>query len=202
MEVFGMLLIKWWNKKLTQRRRDTEQTKIFKHLIHASQNSHPLRASAPLREKNHKIPIMAATSDIVQKLWNLCHVLRDDGVTYLQYVTELTYLLFLKMAQETGAEAQLPEGYRWGNLVSKDGVEQLTFYRSLLLMLGSEDSSLRVQAIFANAQTSLKQPRILNKLVTSIDELDWFSEHRDEFGDLYEGLLQKNADEKKSGAGQ
>jgi len=145
---------------------------------------------------------MTATSDIVQKLWNLCHVLRDDGVTYLQYVTELTYLLFLKMAQETGAEEQLPEGYRWEDLNSREGNEQLTFYRSLLLMLGSEGSSRRVQAIFANAQSALKQPRILKKLVTSIDELDWFSEHRDEFGDLYEGLLQKNADEKKSGAGQ
>ncbi|MFQ3627047.1 MAG: N-6 DNA methylase [Cyanobacteriota bacterium] len=145
---------------------------------------------------------MVATSDIVQKLWSLCHVLRDDGVTYLQYVTELTYLLFLKMAQETGTEEQIPEGYRWGDLLEKDGIEQLTFYRSLLSMLGSAESSKRVQAIFTNAQSSLKQPRILKKLVTSIDELDWFSEHRDEFGDLYEGLLQKNADEKKSGAGQ
>ncbi|MHC5859757.1 type I restriction-modification system subunit M N-terminal domain-containing protein, partial [Nostoc sp.] len=77
---------------------------------------------------------MAATSDIVQKLWKLCDVLRDDGVTYLQYVTELTYLLFLKMAQETGAEKQLPEGYRWGDLVNKGETEQLIFYRSLLLM--------------------------------------------------------------------
>ncbi|MFQ3617557.1 MAG: N-6 DNA methylase [Cyanobacteriota bacterium] len=145
---------------------------------------------------------MVATSDIVQKLWSLCHVLRDDGVTYLQYVTELTYLLFLKMAQETGTEEQIPKGYRWGDLLEKDGIEQLTFYRSLLSMLGSAESSKRVQAIFTNAQSSLKQPRILKKLVTSIDELDWFSEHRDEFGDLYEGLLQKNADEKKSGAGQ
>jgi type I restriction enzyme M protein len=144
---------------------------------------------------------MAATSDIVQKLWKLCDVLRDDGVTYLQYVTELTYLLFLKMAQETGAEKQLSEGYRWGDLVSKGETEQLIFYRSLLLTLGSESSSQRVQAIFVNTQTSLKMPRILKKLVTSIDELDWFSEHRDEFGNLYEGLLQKNADEKKSGAG-
>ncbi|MFO5492062.1 MAG: type I restriction-modification system subunit M N-terminal domain-containing protein [Cuspidothrix sp.] len=112
---------------------------------------------------------MAATSDIVQKLWKLCDVLRDDGVTYLQYVTELTYLLFLKMAQETGAEKQLSEGYRWGDLVSKGEAEQLTFYRSLLLKLGSESSSQRVQAIFVNAQTSLKMPRILKKLVTSFD---------------------------------
>jgi type I restriction enzyme M protein len=81
---------------------------------------------------------MTATTDIVQKLWSLCHVLRDDGITYLQYVTELTYLLFLKMMQETEQESQLPEGYRWGDLVSRDGVEQLTFYRAALLHLGSE----------------------------------------------------------------
>lgn len=145
---------------------------------------------------------MLATSDIVQKLWNLCHVLRDDGITYLQYVTELTYLLFLKMMQETGNEAQLPKSYRWGDLLDREGQDLMNFYRELLVHLGSQAASQRVQAIFANAQTALKQPRILKKLVQSIDELDWFSEHRDEFGDLYEGLLQKNADEKKSGAGQ
>jgi type I restriction enzyme M protein len=147
---------------------------------------------------------MPATSNIVQKLWSLCHVLRDDGITYLQYVTELTYtyLLFLKMMQETGSEAQLPKGYRWGNLVDREGQDLMNFYRELLVHLGSSAASGRVQAIFANAQTALKQPRTLKKLVQSIDELDWFSEHRDEFGDLYEGLLQKNADEKKSGAGQ
>jgi type I restriction enzyme M protein len=72
---------------------------------------------------------MNATTDIVQKLWNLCHVLRDDGITYLQYVTELTYLLFLKMAQETAVEDQLPEGMRWADLTAKEGIEQLTFYR-------------------------------------------------------------------------
>jgi type I restriction enzyme M protein len=145
---------------------------------------------------------MTATIDTVQKLWNLCHVLRDDGITYLQYVTELTYLLFLKMMQETNQEAQLPEGYRWGDLVSKDGVEQLTFYRAALLHLGSEEAASRVQAIFANAQTALKQPRILKKLVQSIDELDWYSAKEEGLGDLYEGLLEKNASEKKSGAGQ
>ncbi|OUC13583.1 MAG: SAM-dependent methyltransferase [Alkalinema sp. CACIAM 70d] len=145
---------------------------------------------------------MTATTDIVQKLWNLCHVLRDDGITYLQYVTELTYLLFLKMMQETGEEAQLPEGYRWGDLVAREGIEQLEFYRSALLHLGSKEASPRVQAIFANAQTALKQPRILKKLVQSLDELDWYSAKEEGLGDLYEGLLEKNASEKKSGAGQ
>lgn len=144
---------------------------------------------------------MNATNDIVQKLWNLCHVLRDEGISYLQYVTELTYLLFLKMMQETGAEDQLPESCRWADLVAKEGVEQITFYRAILLQLGTSGSE-RVQAIFANAQTALKQPRILKKLVQSIDELDWYSAKAEGLGDLYEGLLQKNASEKKSGAGQ
>lgn len=144
---------------------------------------------------------MNATNDIVQKLWNLCHVLRDEGISYLQYVTELTYLLFLKMMQETGAENQLPAGYRWADLVKKDGVEQITFYRAALLQLGTSGSQ-RVQTIFANAQTALKQPRILKKLVQSIDELDWYSAKAEGLGDLYEGLLEKNASEKKSGAGQ
>lgn len=144
---------------------------------------------------------MNATNDIVQKLWNLCHVLRDEGISYLQYVTELTYLLFLKMMQETGNEDQRPENCRWAGLVAKEGVEQITFYRSTLLQLGTSGSE-RVQAIFANAQTALKQSHILKKLVQSIDELDWHSAKAEGLGDLYEGLLQKNASEKKSGAGQ
>ncbi|MDC3988188.1 class I SAM-dependent DNA methyltransferase [Polyangium jinanense] len=142
-----------------------------------------------------------STTDIVQKLWNLCHVLRDDGITYHQYVTELTYLLFLKMMKETDQEKHLPKGYRWGDLETKDGVEQLNFYRALLLHLGTEGSG-RVQAIFANATTSLKVPRNLKKLVDAIDELDWYSARTEGLGDLYEGLLEKNASEKKSGAGQ
>jgi type I restriction enzyme M protein len=151
---------------------------------------------------NYLFKTLSATTDIVQKLWNLCHVLRDDGITYLDYVTELTYLLFLKMAQETGTESQIPEGCRWGDLVVKDGIEQMNFYRATLLELGSKNTPLQVQAIFANAQTALKKPQILNKLVKSIDELDWYSAKSEGLGDLYEGLLEKNASEKKSGAGQ
>jgi type I restriction enzyme M protein len=142
-----------------------------------------------------------STQDIVQKLWNLCNVLRDDGITYHQYVTELTYLLFLKMAKETETEGQLPKGYRWTDLESRDGVAQLNFYRELLLYLGTHGSP-RVQAIYVNAATSLKVPRNLKKLVDSIDELDWYSAKTEGLGDLYEGLLEKNASEKKSGAGQ
>ena len=144
---------------------------------------------------------MSTTYDIVQKLWNLCNVLRDDGITYHEYVTELTYLLFLKMAHETGTEKQIPAGYRWHDIESKEGIEQLTFYRGLLIHLGTKTVG-RVQAIFADASTSLRQPRNLKKLVDYIDELDWYSARQEGLGDLYEGLLEKNANEKKSGAGQ
>lgn len=149
---------------------------------------------------------MTTTTDIVQKLWSLCHVLRDDGITYHQYVTELTWLLFLKMTKETGKEDQLPKGYRWGDVEAKDGIELLTFYRQLLLHLGTDSgrggATARVRAIFANASTSMKEPRNLKKLVTDIDALDWYSAKSEGLGDLYEGLLEKNASEKKSGAGQ
>ena len=77
------------------------------------------------------------TQEIVAKLWNLCNVLRDDGITYHQYVTELTYILFLKMAKETGAEENIPEEYRWDNLSSKSGIELKTFYKKLLDELGT-----------------------------------------------------------------
>jgi hypothetical protein len=73
------------------------------------------------------------TRDIVTKLWNLCHILRDDGVTYNEYVTELTYLLFLKMMAETGREDVLPDGYRWAELTKRTGMEQLDYYKRLLL---------------------------------------------------------------------
>jgi type I restriction enzyme M protein len=144
------------------------------------------------------------TQEIVQRLWNLCHVLRDDGITYHQYVTELTYLLFLKMVKEQGSkiEAQVPKGYRWDDLVALEGTEQLTFYRGLLLHLGTQIRLDRVKQIFADAQTSIKQPRNLKKLVEDIDQLDWFSAKEEGLGDLYEGLLERNAGEKKSGAGQ
>jgi type I restriction enzyme M protein len=145
---------------------------------------------------------MSVTNDIVAKLWNLCHILRDDGVTYLQYLTELTYLLFLKMMKETQQETKLPEGRRWDDLTARDGIEQLNFYRGLLLELGADAPNQQVQDIFANAQTSLKHPRNLKKLVQSIDELDWYSAREEGLGDMYEGLLEKNSTEQKSGAGQ
>ena len=141
------------------------------------------------------------TQEIVQKLWSLCDVLRDDGITYHQYVTELTYILFLKMAKETGAEKNIPEGYRWDDLTSKNGVPLKRFYLDLLKHLGEEGKG-RIKEIYANSRTSIDEPKNLEKIIKSIDNLDWYSAKHEGLGDLYEGLLQKNANEKKSGAGQ
>jgi type I restriction enzyme M protein len=146
-------------------------------------------------------PSQNITQDIVAKLWNLCNVLKDDGVTYHQYVTELTYLLFLKMAKETRTEDQIPEGYRWDDLESRPLLDRLGFYQQLLTHLGNHGPQL-VQQIFADASSSIKKAPTLSTLVTKIDELDWYNVHQEGMGDLYEGLLEKNANEKKSGAGQ
>jgi type I restriction enzyme M protein len=141
------------------------------------------------------------TSEIVQRLWNLCNVLRDDGITYHQYVTELTYILFLKMAQETGAESKIPAGYRWDDLTARNGIELHQFYKKLLLELGTSGKK-RIKQIYTNAHTNIDHPNNLEKIVKSIDDLDWYSAKEEGLGDLYEGLLEKNANEKKSGAGQ
>jgi type I restriction enzyme M protein len=146
---------------------------------------------------------MTTTTDIVAKLWALCHVLRDDGVTYNEYVTELTYLLFLKMLEETGRENRLPDAYRWAELARREGLEQLDHYKRLLLDLGKpEVKDPLVRAIFTDAQTRLRKPTNLKALTTSISQLDWFSAREEGLGKLYEGLLEKNAADKKSGAGQ
>ena len=144
---------------------------------------------------------MLTNNEIVAKLWNLCNVLRDDGITYHQYVTELTYILFLKMAKETGAESNIPEEYRWDNLKSKDGLELKKFYGNLLKDLGDNGKG-RIKEIYSGARSNIEEPANLKKIITNIDELDWYSAKEEGLGNLYEGLLEKNAGEKKSGAGQ
>ncbi|MBN8969349.1 MAG: N-6 DNA methylase [Rhizobiales bacterium] len=148
---------------------------------------------------------MNPSSDLVNKLWRLCALLRKDGVTYQQYVTELTYLLFLKMASEQKDESRIPKKYRWSALKSANETEVLQRYKQTLIDLGDgtkkgADSS--VVAIFQNAATIVREPANLRKLIDAIDGLHWFSVERDAFGDAYEGLLQKMAEETKRGAGQ
>jgi type I restriction enzyme M protein len=154
-------------------------------------------------------------SDIVQKLWNLCDVLRDDGINYSDYVTELVLLLFIKMVHENTEAGllnkhTLPTGCRWTDLSDKDGLNLLDDYKRMLLTLStgkdSEGNTLHadplILAIYADAQTRLREPRHLKQLIKSLDSIDWFSAQKDGLGDLYEGLLEKNANETKSGAGQ
>src|SRR5690242_4761280 len=141
------------------------------------------------------------TQDIGQKLWNLCNLLRDDGVTYHQYVTELTYLLFLKMAKETGVEDKFAQKYRWNNVEKMARDADLDGYKEMLLKLGRSAHPL-IRQIFANASTAIRKPKTLSELVAAFDSLNWYSVHREQMGDLYEDLLERNASEKKSGAGQ
>ena len=147
-----------------------------------------------------------SNNEIVQKLWNLCDVLRDDGINYSDYVTELVLLLFIKMEHENAqsgvmAGHKLPEGARWPDIATLSGLNLLNYYREMLLKLSRSTDPL-LAAIYADAQTRLKEARHLEQLIKSIDGIDWFSAQRDGLGDLYEGLLEKNASETKSGAGQ
>ena len=154
-------------------------------------------------------------NDIVQKLWNLCDVLRDDGINYSDYVTELVLLLFIKMVHEnteagTLKKHPLPEGCRWTDINGKSGINLLNDYKRILLSLSTgkdgdgnlvHDDPL-ISAIYADAQTRLREPRHLEQMIKTLDQIDWFSAQKDGLGDLYEGLLEKNANETKSGAGQ
>lgn len=128
-------------------------------------------------------------------------MLRDDGITYHQYVTELTYILFLKMCKETGTEGAIPEQYRWDKLLAKQGVDLKKFYKELLEHLG-ESCTGRVREIYQGAQSNIDEPKNLEKIIQTIDQFDWYTAKEEGLGNLYEGLLEKNANEKKSGAGQ
>ncbi len=145
------------------------------------------------------------SSTIVQRLWNYCNVLRDDGVSYGDYVEQLTYLLFLKMADEQSKPpfskpSAIPEGLDWQSLVSKDGDELEVHYRHILDSLGKESGMLGV--IFRKSQNKIQDPAKLKRLVELINDETWMGPDVDIKGEIYEGLLQKNAEDVKSGAGQ
>lgn len=145
-----------------------------------------------------------SADEIAQKLWNLCNVLRDDGVTYHQYLNELTFILFLKLSEVKDFEEHIPERYRWQSFVKEhDNNEAFLRYRKFLAEISAETTSDSIKEIYADASTSLRKPVNFNTLVQAIDKLDWYEESdRDVMGDIYESLLEKNAGEKKSGAGQ
>lgn len=145
------------------------------------------------------------SSAVVQKLWNYCNVLRDDGVSYGDYVEQLTYLLFLKMADEQTKPpfnklSTIPQGLDWSSLVSKDGNELESHYRYILVSLGKEKGMLGT--IFRKSQNRIQDPAKLKRLVMLINDETWVRLDIDVKGDIYEGLLEKNAEDIKSGAGQ
>jgi type I restriction enzyme M protein len=146
------------------------------------------------------------TSALVQKLWNYCNILRDDGLSYGDYVEQLTYLLFLKMADEQSRPpfdkpSTVPAAYAWPSLLKRDGDELEAHYRHLLEELGKKKGMLGT--IFRKAQNKIQDPAKLRRLIVDlIDKEQWSNLSADVKGDAYEGLLQKNAEDVKGGAGQ
>jgi len=146
------------------------------------------------------------TPAIVQKLWNYCNVLRDDGMSYGDYVEQLTYLLFLKMADERtkppyGQKSIVPKNYDWASLIKEDGEKLFEHYRHLLEKLGNQKGLLGL--IFNKSQNKFQDPAKLRRLIVDlIDKENWSVMSADVKGDAYEGLLEKNAQDVKTGAGQ
>jgi len=142
---------------------------------------------------------------IVAKLWNYCNVLRDDGVSYGDYVQQLTNLLFLKMADEQtkppfNKKSIIPKGYDWNSLLEKNGDALETHYRHLLESLGKESGLLGV--VYRKSQNKIQDPAKLERLIKLINEETWVGLDIDVKGEIYEGLLEKNAEDVKGGAGQ
>ena len=146
------------------------------------------------------------SQQIVQKLWSYCNLLRDDGLSYGDYVEQLTYLLFLKMAYERtqppwDQPSVVPTAYDWRSLMTKEGDALETHYRHMLQELGKEQGMLG--SIFRKAQNKIQDPAKLRRLIADlINREQWMILDADVKGDAYEGLLEKNAQDTKTGAGQ
>ena len=145
------------------------------------------------------------TSSIVTKIWAFCNTLRDDGVGYGDYLEQLTYLLFLKMADEYSKPPYkrpmpIPKAYSWETLLDKSGGELELHYNMLLRELGKEKGILG--QIFTKSQNKIQDPAKLYKLIVLINAEQWVMMGVKDKGDIYEGLLEKNAEDTKSGAGQ
>ena len=142
---------------------------------------------------------------LVQKLWDFCDVLRDDGLSYGDYLEQLTYLLFLKMADEQfgllGEERVVPEGFDWPSLLKRSGADLEVHYNEILTALGTSDDMLGV--VFRKARNKVQNPAKLELLIKDfIDDHQWLSLDADLKGDAYEGLIEKTAREGARGAGQ
>ncbi len=137
-------------------------------------------------------------SDIVNKLWGFCHTLRHDGIDYGDYIEQITYLLFLKMADERGVE--LPKGCDWASLKDKSGTALTDHYVDILRKL--REATGLLGDIFSQAMPRFNNPVNLKRLITLIDEEEWTAMDVDVKGAAFEGLLEKAASEGKKGAGQ
>ena len=145
------------------------------------------------------------TAPIISKVWSFCNTLRDDGVGYGDYLEQLTYLIFLKMADEYSRPPHnraigIPAEYNWQSLKSKRGAELEVHYVTLMQELGSKKGMLG--QIFTKAQNKIQDPAKLYRLIDMVDDTEWVTMGADVKGDIYEGLLEKNAEDTKSGAGQ
>ncbi|MDE2676552.1 MAG: class I SAM-dependent DNA methyltransferase [Gemmatimonadota bacterium] len=145
------------------------------------------------------------TAPIVSKVWSFCTILKDDGVSYGDYLEQLTYLIFLKMADEYAKppynrDVGIPSQHDWQSLKSRTGADLESHYIALLRELGTKKGMLG--QIFTKAQNKIQDPAKLYRLVDMVDDTDWVTMGADIKGDIYEGLLEKNAEDTKSGAGQ
>lgn len=146
-----------------------------------------------------------STSNIISKIWGMCGVLRDDGISYGDYLEQLTYLIFLKMSDEYSKppykrNTGIPEGYGWNDMCQLKGAELEEKYRAILEKLGEQGGILG--KIFKGATNKISNAAILSRIVAMVDKEKWVSMSSDVKGEIYEGLLQKNAEDIKSGAGQ
>ena len=143
-------------------------------------------------------------TSLTKKVWTLATTLSGQGIGFTNYITQLTYLLFLKMDNENtetfGEESAIPEGYRWSDLIDLDGLELIEQYESILKKLSEEDNL--IGTIFVKAQNKIDKPVYLKKVITMIDEEQWLVMDGDVKGAIYESILEKNGQDKKSGAGQ
>ena len=154
---------------------------------------------------------MTTSSTVGKKLWNYCNILRDAGLSYGDYLEQLTYLIFLKMMDERSRPLYtklpdykpppIPDGYGWPSLLAREGQELETHYRSVLETLGEQQGTLGV--IFRKAQNRIQEPAMLTRLIKElIDRENWSNLSADVKGDAYESLLERNAQDVKTGAGQ
>ena len=141
---------------------------------------------------------------ILSKVWNLATTLAGAGIGFTDYITQLTYLLFLKMDDENvkifAEDSAIPEGYRWDDLISLDGHDLIDQYEETLKVLSGQDNL--IGTIYTKAQNKIDKPVYLKKVITMINEHNWLSMDGDVKGAIYEKILEKNGQDKKSGAGQ